>query len=95
MCRDCLIADQGGDDSCYDWDDRDYEDPPLYPHGALLAMSEEQLAKEWSRQCSIHDHGVDRYEMGHYVIEDAQARMNLVEREQSSRGFRKGPLRND
>ena len=96
FCQNCLDAferERDEDLSCWPDDDDHYEDPPLYPPGALLEMTEEELQKEWNRQCRIHDRGVDSYEMGHPVIEEAQSRLNLIEREQSSRGFRKGPAR--
>jgi len=96
-CRSCnsAIERERDDDDCGWADDQDLDDPPLYQPGALENKTEQDLQKEWSRQCNIHDHGIDNYEMDHPVIEKASARINLVEAEQLRRGFRKGPKTDD
>jgi hypothetical protein len=53
-------------------------------------MSEAQLKKEWCRQCNIHDRGVDTLPLGHDTIYFAQRRLDLVEAEQTRRGFETG-----
>lgn len=55
----------------------------------LRAMSPEDLAKEWQRQCRRHDSAVDRCEeINSPTIEDAQGWMNFIQREFESRGLR-------
>ncbi len=83
------------DDDRDDYDDSPADkDAPLNEPGCLASLGEPQLQREWERQCTIHDNGVDHLAMGHPTIEDADRRLRLVEAEQVRRGFEKGPSSN-
>lgn len=84
--RECEAEDCGYDDG-----GRDHEDPLLYSDGELARLDRARLENEWNRQCNIHDHGVDNLPMGHPTLENASARLRLVEAEQKRRGFAVGP----
>lgn len=71
-----------------DFDDRDYEEPPLYPEGHLAALTPEGLIKERNRQSRIHDKAVDRCEeINSPTIETAAARHRLCAAELERRGL--------
>lgn len=56
----------------------------------LRAMSNEDLGKEWQRECRRHDAAVDRCEqINSPTIEDAQGWMNFIDRVFEERGVDK------
>jgi hypothetical protein len=79
--------DRGWDRYCDDeFDDEDREELPYWPK-PLTEFSDDELQREWRRQCTIHDCGVDSLPLGHPTIESAQSRLNQVERELKRRGL--------
>lgn len=63
------------------WDDRDYEDPPLYPLGKLAGMTLEELEKESDYQCDRQGRLGDAEYINDYEVEQTEARCTLVENE--------------